>query len=642
MGYSQLLKKFTLDCNGGVTIAFAVMFLAVVGAAGAAIDYSSGYARKSDLQRAADAAALAAARDETKPKAEVEELALSNAQRRNFTNVTAALLREGDVATVSMSGDVPTYLLGIVGIDSLTINVESKAQQVSGAPKNLEVALALDVTESMANDMDDLKSAARSLVEELYGLGSEQVKISVVPYTGAVNIGNGDNRYAWLDASGLSQHHAMAIRSEGVAWCYTPPPPTTDTGGTADTGDDTGTTTPAPPQCTDICDCPGTPPCGGGGDGASLGLEQPSWMARLLSVSEAHANSASIPFFDLNTCEYKANPDQVSHLDLFQAINGVDWGGCVEARPTPFDIGDAAPDASNPDSLFVPYFWADDNDQWADGGYDWANEYVADYAAPTIDFSRMYNGDDSRYVWYAAPRHRRSNVWKYTAATASDMSLTPPNVTGPNRGCPDPLQPLRTEKLATLAKIDSLEHRNGGGTVIAQGLVWAWRTLSPGAPFSEGADYADPETKKIVILMSDGANAIIKREAADGSIVDNDRRGDYTAYGYAADFDETGRTRGFIDTSTSSAPYFEQIRTYMDQRTRAVCDNIKSVNPENPVEIYTVLMGPQNRPAAQLLKNCATTQDHHYHRVIRASDLGAAFDAVAEGIGGNSGSRLVN
>lgn len=631
-------RLFVRASEGSITISTALLLTVVMGAAAAAIDYSSAYSRKADLQRSADVAALAAARDIDATKLFIEELAVSNAQQRNFSNVEASLLREGDIATVTMNGDVPTFMLGIIGTNSLKVSVESKAQKVSGAPKRLEVALALDVTESMANDMDDMRTAARNLVEELYGLGSEQVKISVVPYTGAVNIGNSDAQYAFLDSSGLSQHHAVAIKNQSVAFCWTPAPTAT-----AVVVPEPSEPSPAPePQCTAICDCPGTPACGGGGDGASLDLNQPTWMARLLGMSEAHATSASIPFVDLNSCTYLKTPSQISHLDLFQAINGVDWAGCVEARPAPYDVTDIAPDTNNADTLFVPYFWPDDYDGFSNDGYPWVNEYVVDTIAPAFDTEREYNGDGSKIFFYNGPESKRSNVWKYEAATSASMSLMPPNVTGPNRGCPDPLQTLRDEKMATLAKIDSLEHRNGGGTVIAQGLMWAWRTLSPEEPFTGGAAYDDTETRKIVILMSDGANAIIKREAADGTIADTERRGDYSAYGYAADFDEMGTTRGFIDTTTGSAPYFDQIRNYMDERTRLVCDNIKSVSAENPVEIYSVLMGPKNTAAAQLLKNCATTQEHHYHRAIHASDLGTAFSNIAEGIAGASGSRIIN
>jgi Flp pilus assembly protein TadG len=43
-------------------------------------------------------------------------------------------------------------------------------------------------------------------------------------------------------------------------------------------------------------------------------------------------------------------------------------------------------------------------------------------------------------------------------------------------------------------------------TYIAPGMLWAWRTLSPKAPFADGS--SDTKVKKAIILMTDGANTI--------------------------------------------------------------------------------------------------------------------------------------
>ena len=55
----------------------------------------------------------------------------------------------------------------------------------------------------------------------------------------------------------------------------------------------------------------------------------------------------------------KADGTPVKHLSLFNKL-GVSWKGCVEARPTPYNISDDAPDADTPDTLFVPYFAPDE------------------------------------------------------------------------------------------------------------------------------------------------------------------------------------------------------------------------------------------------------------------------------------------
>jgi len=619
-----------------------IVFALVLAGAGGAVDYSYAHNKRQAMQRAADTAVLAGARDLEMPVADIESFATSRAGELNVSGMRAKAKREGDIVRMTISAASSTYILGAIGIGNLDIEVTSAAANVSGAPKFMEVAIAMDVTESMSDDMGSLRSAARNLVEQLFEAGSEQVKVSIIPYAGAVNIGTGGEQMAALDAAGHSDYHAKDIEERNIVWCHTPTPPPTTTG-EAPTGSSGGTTT-APPACTDACGCPGTPVCGGGGDDTDtsfLNDTSDDWFAKLLGVKNAHA-AGSVPVYDPDFCGHQDTPSVISHLDLFDEIAGVNWGGCVEARPAPYDVTDVAPDASDPNTMFTPYFWQDDKDSFGASGYAWANEYVADRAGPGVDSSREIDAAGSTLWHNANDGPERANVWKYAAASTTDMSLMAPGITGPNRGCPDPVLTLSTDENTVLNRINGLTHREGGGTVIPQGLVWAWRTVSPGAPFTGAADYTDAETKKVVILMTDGANAIIKREDAAGDLVDTDRLGDYTAYGYAADFDSVGRGRAFIDTGSNlSVPYFRQIRDYLDGRTLEVCENIKAANEDNPIDLYTVLLGEADADAISLLKECATTPDNHYERAMNGSALTEAFENVLEGILGTAGSRLV-
>jgi len=43
-------------------------------------------------------------------------------------------------------------------------------------------------------------------------------------------------------------------------------------------------------------------------------------------------------------------------------------------------------------------------------------------------------------------------------------------------------------------------------TYIPSGLAWGWRTLSPTAPFGDGASYSNNAVRKVIVLMTDGAN----------------------------------------------------------------------------------------------------------------------------------------
>ena len=69
--------------------------------------------------------------------------------------------------------------------------------------------------------------------------------------------------------------------------------------------------------------------------------------------------------------------------------------------------------------------------------------------------------------------------------------------------CASPMQRLTTDKASLINQINSLVPYDN--TYIPEGLIWGWRTLSPSAPFGDGAAY-NSGTKKILILLTDGVN----------------------------------------------------------------------------------------------------------------------------------------
>ncbi|MCC0002474.1 MAG: hypothetical protein H6871_05595 [Methylobacteriaceae bacterium] len=44
-------------------------------------------------------------------------------------------------------------------------------------------------------------------------------------------------------------------------------------------------------------------------------------------------------------------------------------------------------------------------------------------------------------------------------------------------GCPDPILRLTNVKADVTAKINNLKYWQSGGTIISEGVAWAWRTL---------------------------------------------------------------------------------------------------------------------------------------------------------------------
>ncbi len=632
--------------EGSISIGVGIVFLLVGGAVAGAVDYSNAHNRRADLQRAADSAALAGASREDMKNAAIEELARSNlrdAQLRGAPVVVATRDNE-DIVRVKITAESPTAMLGILGYDGVEVYAESAAAFVPPSGK-IEVALVLDTTESMEDDMAKLRTSAQQLAATLFEYGEENMKVSVVPYAGAVNIGNTGTQMAWMDTAGQAPYHGYAMEGRSVTFCTPPPPPPSTTTPPPVTEPPETTVTPpppTPPACNEVCGCPGKMACGGGGDGANLSIDNPlkyagAFLGGLIGTGEADAGPLPYPTPDPNSCPIK-NPDQINYFDIYDALPGVGWGGCVEARPAPYDVTDAAPNADGGNTRFVPYFWADESDVTGPGtSSGWRNNFVDDFAAgPAYDDTTSKLGQWSDW--------KRNNIYKYNDVAATDLDIveTGADRVGPNRACPDPMLPLTDNQMAVSDRIASLSHRNGGGTVISEGLMWGWRALSPGEPFSQGIDY-DEETRKIIILMSDGANSVIARNDIDGTPAD-DTMGDYTAYGFAREFDQKFPSRGMIDTDADSAtPYFTQIRDALDDRTLQACSNIKDAGLEdNPVEIYTVLVGDSDSLTAELMATCATTRSDHYKGVSSATQLSDAFAEIVGDITSAGTSRLVN
>jgi Flp pilus assembly protein TadG len=57
------------------------------------------------------------------------------------------------------------------------------------------------------------------------------------------------------------------------------------------------------------------------------------------------------------------NSPAVNVFDLYDSMT-VDWGGCVEERPAPYDVQDDAATTSTPSTMFVPMFAPDEPDSW--------------------------------------------------------------------------------------------------------------------------------------------------------------------------------------------------------------------------------------------------------------------------------------
>ena len=270
----------------------------------------------------------------------------------------------------------------------------------------------------------------------------------------------------------------------------------------------------------------------------------------------------------------------VSRLDLFDDM-GATWRGCVEARVDEYDLTDDEPTSAA--TRWVPYLWPDEPD-------DFGNDYI----------NQSGGGSDWDLL---------RDVDKYDVRRVADTTSR-----GPNAACPRPIVELTNDTTRMHTEIDRMRPHNvsGGnnsGTNVAQGLLWAWRVLSPDEPYSQGVSYNDETTTKVLVLLSDGRNQVVPQGEVTGS--------DYTSYGYLA----AGRMG-------SSTRYLTAERN-VDEKVRTACAEIK----EEGIRVYTILFQVDFEETQDLFRECASIGEDGeplFYYVPDASQLQAAFGDIGE------------
>lgn len=576
----KLHQSMVREQTGSVGLLFALLAIPLTLFGGLAIDYTRGMSVKHQLQVAADAAALAAKgtgdNAEQAAREAAEAYVHANATRLNGATLgTVVVVNTGEGIRVDLTASMPTMIAGVVGYERFDVNVTSESTRATG---DIEIALVLDNTGSMAGSMDDLKTGAKDLVAAIYGNASatsNKIKFAVVPYVGAVNIGNGVRQMDWMDVSADNPWHGHGI--EGQSFGYEP-------------------------------GCTYTP---GGGGSIDPGSGTHGWLedaARkfaslaggLIGIRPALAASASdvpSPYVFWPDC-WAANPFKVNLFDYFARIPNAPWKGCVMARTewSDYDVSDTPPDTSDPSSLFVPWFWPDTIDASAIAANDPTLDVVNDYLPDRLDLrdAQFPKFTDAWMGW----GHQNFIKYRNVAGTIDE---TGPDTLGPNKACPDPIQPLVSNRATVEAKIDNLTHWNGSGTNTAEGMAWGMRVLTPAEPFDEGS--ADPATQKVLVLMTDGVNNIDPTN--DSSLLSH-----YSTYGYLAH----GRVQPMS---------YDGFRTYTNQRMQKACEFAKAEN----IQIYTVAFNVTDEATLTLLRDCATKPPYAYS-ASTASELVDAFRSI--------------
>lgn len=300
---------------------------------------------------------------------------------------------------------------------------------------------------------------------------------------------------------------------------------------------------------------------------------------------------AEAPYHGANF-DMKNKNHPYNHLDLFKQLK-VDWKGCVEARPAPYNLSDAAPDEDDPATLFVPAFAPDNPGSAAkspnDGGK-WNNSYLDD------SFGSSDNSKKKDIVRY------------FAAATDRYIDEKGPRSTGPNYACPTPIVPLTMDFAKLKTAIKSMIYWEGGGTNVSEGLAWGMRALSPGEPYDQGKPFKSDGVSKVVVVFTDGENTVF------GASSQTYNTSDYGAY-------------SFLDSGRMGTTNRNSALTNVNTWTKTMCDNLK----EQDVEIFTVVLKSLNETNRKLYSECASAPENFYP-TKDVSELKDAFRKIGTAV----------
>ncbi|WP_372782097.1 pilus assembly protein TadG-related protein [Phenylobacterium sp.] len=194
-GLVNSLWRMIRDNRGVSAVAFAITFAVLAPMTMATFDVYQMNEQRGKLQDALDAAALYAARSTATTTKDIDIIG-DKALLANLKLIPGATLQSSDFTLVT-TGDAKVVAVASVRVpalapDSFTHNPVSVNTEVTRAGNNLEVALVLDNSTSMAGaSLTSLKSAANQLVDLVVGDAQSPYysKVSIIPYGNGVNVG---------------------------------------------------------------------------------------------------------------------------------------------------------------------------------------------------------------------------------------------------------------------------------------------------------------------------------------------------------------------------------------------------------------------------------------------------------------------
>ncbi len=151
--------------------------------------------------------------------------------------------------------------------------------------------------------------------------------------------------------------------------------------------------------------------------------------------------------------------------------------------------------------------------------------------------------------------------------------------------CTEGLTRLTSDLSSIRSRISSMSP--SGETYIPSGLIWGWRVLSHQSPFADGADPSNAAVRKIMVLMTDGANTKSPR---------------------------------YPDHKGSDAALANRL-------SLELCTNIKAAG----IQIFTVAFNVTDPTALDVMTRCATGRPYAYS-ASGATELAEAFSKIGQSL----------
>ncbi len=193
-----------------------------------------------------------------------------------------------------------------------------------------------------------------------------------------------------------------------------------------------------------------------------------------------------------------------------------------------------------------------------------------------------HSGSGNAYKWYGCmgSRNHPLNVKDEAYGTKVPGIMMVPFGYGDSASwrCPEaPIVELTDSK--TLITNGIADMNAAGWTYIPGGLAWGWRVLSNEAPFTSGVPDSEPDTTKVIVLMTDGENTRAPEKWTNGATAKHSTE----VWGH-------------------SIRYTEGAAAISDPLTAELCENIKA----KEIIIFTIAFEiPDGSPVENLMRNCA-------------------------------------